>query len=95
MTSEKSPWREAAIYQIYPWTFNEDKERTPYQDLQTGSRPREDIAKNGGNYGVGIQKSKHHNRQTENKIKFESGDKDIFYIIRLSGAGQYRKQCGS
>lgn len=27
MTSQKSPWREAAIYQIYPWTFNEDKVR--------------------------------------------------------------------
>lgn len=29
MTSQKSPWREAVIYQIYPWTFNEDKIRTP------------------------------------------------------------------
>jgi len=29
MTSLKSPWREAAVYQIYPWTFNEDKSRTP------------------------------------------------------------------
>jgi len=29
MTSQKSPWRQAAVYQIYPWTFNEDKERSP------------------------------------------------------------------
>jgi alpha-glucosidase len=27
MTSRKSPWREAVVYQIYPWTFNEDGER--------------------------------------------------------------------
>lgn len=27
MTSRKSPWREAVVYQIYPWTFNEDKSR--------------------------------------------------------------------
>lgn len=27
MTSRKSPWREAVVYQIYPWTFNEDKQR--------------------------------------------------------------------
>ena len=29
MTSQKSAWRQAAVYQIYPWTFNEDKARTP------------------------------------------------------------------
>lgn len=29
MTSQKSPWRQAAVYQIYPWTFNEDKGRDP------------------------------------------------------------------
>ncbi len=29
MTSSKSSWRETAVYQIYPWTFNEDKGRTP------------------------------------------------------------------
>lgn len=29
MTSQKSPWRQASVYQIYPWTFNEDKGRQP------------------------------------------------------------------
>ena len=29
MTSQKSRWRQAAVYQIYPWTFNEDKSRNP------------------------------------------------------------------
>lgn len=29
MTSQKSAWRQAAVYQIYPWTFNEDKGRMP------------------------------------------------------------------
>jgi alpha-glucosidase len=29
MTSQKSVWRQAAVYQIYPWTFNEDEGRTP------------------------------------------------------------------
>lgn len=29
MTSQKSLWRQAAVYQIYPWTFNEDKGRMP------------------------------------------------------------------
>lgn len=29
MTSQKSLWRQAAVYQIYPWTFNEDKGRSP------------------------------------------------------------------
>lgn len=29
MTAEKSPWRSASVYQIYPWTFNEDKQRNP------------------------------------------------------------------
>lgn len=29
MTSKKSAWRQAAVYQIYPWTFNEDKQRDP------------------------------------------------------------------
>lgn len=29
MTSQKSPWRQATVYQIYPWTFNEDKGRSP------------------------------------------------------------------
>lgn len=29
MTSQKSRWRQAAVYQIYPWTFNEDKGRSP------------------------------------------------------------------
>lgn len=29
MTSQKSVWRQAAVYQIYPWTFNEDKARSP------------------------------------------------------------------
>ena len=31
MTSQKSSWREAVVYQVYPWTFNEDKEREPQQ----------------------------------------------------------------
>lgn len=29
MTSQQSIWRQAAVYQIYPWTFNEDKGRDP------------------------------------------------------------------
>ena len=29
MTSQKSPWRQSSVYQIYPWTFNEDKDRMP------------------------------------------------------------------
>jgi hypothetical protein len=29
MTSQQSVWRHAAVYQIYPWTFNEDKGRMP------------------------------------------------------------------
>jgi alpha-glucosidase len=29
MTSQKSIWRQAAVYQIYPWTFNEDRGRDP------------------------------------------------------------------
>ncbi|MFZ2544714.1 MAG: alpha-amylase family glycosyl hydrolase [Candidatus Saccharimonadales bacterium] len=29
MTSQKSAWRQAAVYQIYPWTFNEDEGRYP------------------------------------------------------------------
>lgn len=29
MTSQQSQWRHAAVYQIYPWTFNEDKGRNP------------------------------------------------------------------
>lgn len=29
MTSQKSRWRQAAVYQIYPWTFKEDEGRNP------------------------------------------------------------------
>lgn len=29
MTSQKSPWREAVVYQVYPWTFNENEAREP------------------------------------------------------------------
>ncbi|MDB5183907.1 MAG: alpha amylase, alpha-glucosidase [Candidatus Saccharibacteria bacterium] len=29
MTSQKSSWRQAAVYQIYPWSFNEDEGRQP------------------------------------------------------------------
>lgn len=29
MTNQQSSWRQTAVYQIYPWTFNEDKDRNP------------------------------------------------------------------
>lgn len=29
MTNHTSSWQQAAVYQIYPWTFNEDKGREP------------------------------------------------------------------
>jgi alpha-glucosidase len=29
MTSQKSAWRQSVVYQIYPWTFNEDAGRDP------------------------------------------------------------------
>lgn len=29
MTIQKTPWRNAVVYQIYPWTFNEDETREP------------------------------------------------------------------
>ena len=33
MTSQKSAWRQAVVYQIYPWTFNEDSSRNPQKGI--------------------------------------------------------------